>query len=664
MSIFKSGTIVDDRYLLSKHLGEGGMGTVYEAIELELDRHIAIKFLHADMLQDHEQRQRFIREGKLLSEISHAYVVRLYRSGIWNQVPYIAMELLDGLSLRTKIDEDEVDISLSLQIISNVCDAMQYVHSEQIIHRDLKPSNIILLNTTEADLKVVDFGLARLLPTDGRQFTLTQTGALLGTVCYMSPEQCKGQRADSRSDIYSLGCILYELIVGRPPFYADNPVGIMHLHANEPVPRLYTERKQIPNGLETVLDKALAKEPEHRYQSMDSFRADIEMVLAGNGGLIAPITQFPQGRKRAKPLITVIAVVLLTGFILLAAYLSIRHKSGSERELYLSPKNENGIARAIRKDPDLSLRRIRTAIISASQERDHKKLLAKLLQVEQDLEDLSSRLVTVGQIFQFHICRGFFEHEKARVERHRGHYFTELREYQIALKVLEENPTGAAMFEPIAYANLANGYQNIQQFPKAIECYNKALQLFQSNSSRGIEQFGVVVAADVDEQVIICKTQIGHCYAETKLFAKAEKAFREVIEQARSLSGSTLIASRMLLETYDMSGQPTKARSTIIEIENGALEQMNCGQLTKDEGASVYSILSMAASRSWTRQKALELVKKAIELVDGASREVNMNDVDYALKDLHYFAKKDSNAAMTEELDRLDTRVQRLRHQL
>lgn len=283
------GSIIDRRYQIVSFLGDGGMGTVFEAREIGLDRIIAIKILHASLISDPEAQARFKREGKLLSAISHPNVLRIYRIGVTERgVPYIAMEFLQGESLRSILNEKEILAPEDcLQTGISIAAAMQAVHNAGIVHRDLKPNNIMFAEIdNERRVKIVDFGIARILPEHGDvSQRLTQTGALIGSLYYMSPEQCRGAAADHRSDIYALGCLLYEALTGVVPIQADNPIGLMHKHITEtpdPVPAAIAG-KPVPLGLGRVLFKAMSKDATMRYQSMTEFESDLRTVAMGLG---------------------------------------------------------------------------------------------------------------------------------------------------------------------------------------------------------------------------------------------------------------------------------------------------------------------------------------------------------------------------------------------
>ncbi len=233
--IFAPGSVIDKRYEILESLGEGGFGTVYKARELSLDRLVALKFLHDDV-RDTKSIGRFEREGKVLSKLSHPHIVKFYRFGLVGEnVPYIAMEFVQGRSLRSLLDDTpQLPLQQFLKIAIQICDGLAAAHKEGIIHRDLKPSNIILME--EDNVKVVDFGVAKIINEDSDQCAkITQTGALIGSVFYMAPEQCLGAKIDHRIDIYALGCILYEMLTGSTPFVADENMAVILKHLkNEP----------------------------------------------------------------------------------------------------------------------------------------------------------------------------------------------------------------------------------------------------------------------------------------------------------------------------------------------------------------------------------------------------------------------------------------------
>jgi hypothetical protein len=271
----KAGEVFAERYELVELLGSGGIGTVFKALQPESGRFIALKVMHPEFSRDDEFRQRFLREARALSQLSHPAIVTVYHIGISEEgLAYMAMELVAGVSLRRLLDtEGRLPALRAASIAIQICDALAYVHRHEIIHRDIKPDNLILVDKPEPDtVKLIDFGLARM----SAEQKLTQTGFLVGSVNYMSPEQCRGMSVDARSDIYSVALCFFEMLSGRQAFLSDNPVGLMYKQINEPVPPL-KERDvdRFSDSLNKIISRAAAKPTPDRYQTMDDLKNDL-----------------------------------------------------------------------------------------------------------------------------------------------------------------------------------------------------------------------------------------------------------------------------------------------------------------------------------------------------------------------------------------------------
>jgi serine/threonine protein kinase len=281
------GTIFQEKYEVLSVAGSGGMGIVFHAKQLDLNRDVAIKLLHANLIHDPEIRARFEREAHALSNLNHKNIGRFYSYGLYQDLlPFIIMEYVEGSSLRGCLNQtDKLPWQRATAIIRQVADAMAYAHELGVIHRDLSPNNIVLLQEPSPDfVKVLDFGLAKIVAPESKDVQkLTQTGALMGSIHYICPELAAGHVPDQRSDIYSLSCIFYECIAGQVPHQADNPIGLMHKHMTEAVTPPSTLVQNLPVGLEEVILKGLAKSPELRYQSMRSFITDLDLVLGNKG---------------------------------------------------------------------------------------------------------------------------------------------------------------------------------------------------------------------------------------------------------------------------------------------------------------------------------------------------------------------------------------------
>ncbi|MCA9665947.1 MAG: serine/threonine protein kinase [Myxococcales bacterium] len=291
------GERVGDRYEIEALLGVGGMGRVYRAFHAELEREVAVKLMHPELCADRRRVERFRREALATSRLSHPCSVTVYDFGEWEGMLYLVMELISGRPLGLEMHRNlPFDAELTVALLSQVCDALEAAHEAKVVHRDLKPENVMLLDGPEVvvegfscpRLKVVDFGLALLLD-DGRD-RLTKEGAAAGTPIYMSPEQCRGELVDHRSDIYSLGIMLYELLCGEAPFDAPAPQEILMQHLlREPTPP--SERNPeagVHSAFDAVALWALGKEPESRPQSAAVLREEMQTALAISRGEVQP----------------------------------------------------------------------------------------------------------------------------------------------------------------------------------------------------------------------------------------------------------------------------------------------------------------------------------------------------------------------------------------
>ncbi|MGB9226356.1 Stk1 family PASTA domain-containing Ser/Thr kinase [Mycobacterium sp.] len=273
---------LSDRYELGDILGFGGMSEVHLARDLRLHRDVAVKVLRADLARDPSFYLRFRREAQNAAALNHPAIVAVYDTGeaetAAGPLPYIVMEYVDGVTLRDIVHNDgPMPPRRAIEVIADACQALNFSHQNGIIHRDVKPANI-MISTTNA-VKVMDFGIARAIADGG--VSVTQTAAVIGTAQYLSPEQARGDPVDARSDVYSLGCVLYEMLTGEPPFTGDSPVSVAYQHVREdPIPP--SKRYEgISADLDAVVLKALAKNPENRYQTAAEMRADLVRVHNG-----------------------------------------------------------------------------------------------------------------------------------------------------------------------------------------------------------------------------------------------------------------------------------------------------------------------------------------------------------------------------------------------
>ncbi len=284
--------LLGGRYELDGVVGRGGMAEVYRARDIRLDRIVAIKTLRADLARDQIFQARFRREAQSAASLNHPSIVAVYDTGedmaTGLPVPYIVMEYVDGRTVRDLLqDGHRLLPERSLEIIDGVLRALDYSHQAGIVHRDIKPGNVMV--TRNGDVKVMDFGIARAM--SDAQATMTQTAQVIGTAQYLSPEQARGERVDSRSDLYSTGCLLYELLTGRPPFTGDSPVAIAYQHVREnPIPPSRVD-PDVPPWADAIVLKAMAKSPADRYQTAGDMRADLQRAASGLPVAAAPPTR-------------------------------------------------------------------------------------------------------------------------------------------------------------------------------------------------------------------------------------------------------------------------------------------------------------------------------------------------------------------------------------
>ncbi|MGI8434211.1 MAG: Stk1 family PASTA domain-containing Ser/Thr kinase [Nocardioidaceae bacterium] len=275
----------DGRYELAGLLGRGGMAEVRKARDLRLGRTVAIKRLRADLASDSTFQARFRREAQSAASLNHPAVVAVYDTGVEPSaddsglmLPYIVMEYVEGRTLRDILREGRKILpDRALEITGSVLDALDYSHRAGIIHRDIKPANVML--TPAGDVKVMDFGIARAIADSSS--TMTQTAAVVGTAQYLSPEQARGEQVDARSDLYSTGCLLFELLTGRPPFIGDSPVSVAYQHVREEPTAPSSIDPEISAAIDAITLKALSKPVDDRYQSAAQMRADIDRALRG-----------------------------------------------------------------------------------------------------------------------------------------------------------------------------------------------------------------------------------------------------------------------------------------------------------------------------------------------------------------------------------------------
>jgi serine/threonine protein kinase len=313
-------------YKITEKLGEGGMAVVYKGYQQSLNRNVAIKVLRQELAQDEEFVARFRREALAVADLNHPNILHVYDAGFVQGMYYIVMAYVDGGSLRDLVGQGPLEPEYALSIASQVADALHHAHQRGIIHRDVKPNNILL--SRDGRPLLADFGIAKALHESSG---LTRTGMSIGTPEYMAPEQIQGQKVDGRTDIYSLGIVLYEMLVGWAPFSSTTPVAALYKQVNEPPPPLRQANINVPAWLEAVVNRALAKSPQERYQQASDFadalrqrRAPERTPVPIRTATPAKVPRLePEGKRRrtAVPVLIAGIVLLLLALVAVAAVL-------------------------------------------------------------------------------------------------------------------------------------------------------------------------------------------------------------------------------------------------------------------------------------------------------------------------------------------------------
>ena len=343
-------TTVGGRYEIGEVIGRGGMAEVMRGTDVRLSRDVAVKVLREDLARDPAFQARFRREAQSAASLDAPTIVAVYDTGVDERgVPWIVMEYVDGRTLRDVLStEGRLLPQRALEITADICSALDAAHAAGMVHRDIKPANVML--TSRGEVKVMDFGIAQ--AAAGTESTMTQTQAIIGTAAYLSPEQARGEHVDARSDLYSTGCLLYELVTGRPPFIGDSPVAVAYQHVREdPVPPSQYDETLTPlaaANLDAVVLKAMAKNPANRYSSADEMREDVLRAVAGQPVEATPVLSadvaasvaaakvvVAPARRSARFAYSVFAVVLLV--LALGSALLVRALLSNDSNLIKPP---------------------------------------------------------------------------------------------------------------------------------------------------------------------------------------------------------------------------------------------------------------------------------------------------------------------------------------
>ncbi|WP_372369542.1 protein kinase [Candidatus Uabimicrobium sp. HlEnr_7] len=325
-SVQKRETVKFERYQIKNQIGEGGMGRVYSAIDIHLKRKVALKVMQEG---DEQSRLRFLREIKTTAKLKHPYIVNIFNSGEKDGHPFFAMEYLDGVDFYQFMEQEHPSMRRIAEILAKVAKGIAYAHKNGVIHRDLKPENIMICNQ---EPKIVDFGLAR---TSRHSQSLSKSGAMMGTIQYMSPEQTKGSKISLHTDIYSIGVILYEALSGRLPFGNGSSTQIIRdILTKNPVPPSRI-KKRAPAELEIICLKCLEKKSQNRYQNATELAAELERFINGKPLKTKRKSQFKNLRQKTLPsLFFGYIITVIAAWLILSSSTSVGTRISSIKEVY------------------------------------------------------------------------------------------------------------------------------------------------------------------------------------------------------------------------------------------------------------------------------------------------------------------------------------------
>jgi len=317
-------------FKILKKLGEGGMGVVYKAEDTKLDRHVALKFLPEQALGKEEEKKRFIREAQAAAVLNHSNICTVHEIDESEGLSFIAMEYVEGQSLKEKTDSGPFKLDEAMEIAMQVSEGLHKAHNEGVVHRDIKSANIMV--TDEGQAKIMDFGLAKLVGST----LVTKEGTTLGTIAYMSPEQSRGEEVDYRTDIWSLGVVLYEMVTGQLPFKGEYEQAVIYSILNEdPEPFSKLSCKVSPQ-FETIVNKCLQKIPDERYQTVSELRTDITRIIAGKAPRLAAIQRRmapewlirSRRYRRSAGLLAVVILVIFLLWLIPSNWRAVKNKLG------------------------------------------------------------------------------------------------------------------------------------------------------------------------------------------------------------------------------------------------------------------------------------------------------------------------------------------------
>lgn len=565
------GDLFEQRYELIAELGSGGVGTVFKARQIDADRLIALKVLHTQIGSDEEYKQRFFREAQALNKIRHENIVTVYYLCLSElALPYMAMELINGASLRKiLVDTGRLPFDRVIKIVTQLCSALSCMHESGIIHRDLKPENIMLLQDSEIDtVKIIDFGLVRV--DFASEQKLTATGVLMGSANYMSPEQCKGQIADARSDIYALTVCMFEMLAGAPPFGADNPVGLMYKHVNLRPPEL-----RLPSGeavqalINEFVGRGLEKDPALRFQTSTEMSQSLSVLAERcEGKANSPAATFNPMSRSA----TTIALVTLCILLALAAAFVWKQK--------IQRKNVASTEYMEHLKADKSL------------EQAYKQRLAK---AEKEYGPNSPEILSrLNELFMLYFREGRYVDAEAVVRR--------------TINIRERNFGGSDHVLAVAMDDLAGCFELEKKFAQAEPLLKRSLDI------------RLKILDPTDREVMLGQDFLGYCYEQQSKFEKAEVLFKRslALRETKHVDVEALcLGIDNLANCYEQEQNWGKAES--LYKRTLAIKEKSLG--ANDESVAIsLDCLGICYNSEGNYAKAESLFKRALAIRERALR--------------------------------------------
>ncbi|MBX9720774.1 MAG: serine/threonine-protein kinase, partial [Candidatus Obscuribacterales bacterium] len=562
-------------------------------------------------LDDKDNLARFEREAQVMSKLSHQNIARVYRFGIWHNYPYLVLEYIEGTSLRALISNGPLPWTRALKLAAELANAMAHAHDIGILHRDLKPENILLDTASDQQAKIIDFGLAGFSADKAstQDDKLTKTGLLLGSINYMSPEQCLGQHAGTSSDIYALGCILYEILTGKAPFQADTPIGVIHKQVHETAPHI--NEKNLPDGINSIIAKAMEKETKDRYASMKELQNDIELLLSGK----LPTAAKSNKKKKQQPSIMHAAVILFLVFILplsIALLIQKRNEIAANKKsaaefstIVEKPVHKTALSLTLKQNTNDPIELCRLADNYKAQRKFHEALpiIIKALRLMEealgpDDPNLLLRTFSLADIYRgqrnYKDAEIVYKRLLPKVEKTFGadspeyayglfclaSNYSDLNQHKIAEPIFEraakivELDSGKNSPRLAQYlAGQAVNYQHQEKYKLAEPLLKRAVSLREQ------------VKGTFHWEVAPAMCQLADNYRFQNKFAEAESFYKQSIEEVEKAKGFNCIeetsAMTGLAQLYDQEKKLTQAIPLYLRIKD--IDEKRSNQL--DEGA-------------------------------------------------------------------------------